>query len=275
MRTSSLESMLLDAERLRAFAGATQAEGLSQEESEDALLSDIVEISTRVRKPRLPGMRQEHSYRHQGTGLLITESGFVLTAYHVVKHFIKEWKREAERLHKGEASLDEWLASDALRYAIAGQGGGLFPLDVTCWSVWPSRDIALIKALTSGEDGIPYRPYRVADRNLAKGNLVTAYGIAGKALGKGEGRVVESGMTLPQYCNPKAGEAIAGHFSTDIPVQSGTSGGAFVNSKGEYAGMVCWGWADTDEAGGACIGDIRSFVAAYAERLERIAAGKN
>ena len=281
MESSPLEGLLLDAERLRAFAEASQAEGLSPEESEEGLLSDIVEISTRVRKPRLLGRNrksEEHSYRHQGTGLLVTESGFVLTAYHVVKHFIKEWKREAERLHNGEASLDEWLASDAMRYTIACQDGRLFPIDVTAWSVWPSRDIALIKAFPLAEKGgIPYRPYGVAERNLAKGNIVSAHGIAEKKRGGGKGHVIETGMTLPAYyrLSLKPGEALLGHFSTDIPVQSGYSGGAFVNSRGEYAGMVCWGWSDTDEAGGACIDDIRSFVATYAERLERIAAGKN
>src|SRR3989338_5105081 len=118
MSASTLEGLLLDAERLRAFAEASQAEGLSPEESEEGLLSDIVEVSTRVRKPRLFGRNrksEEYSYRHQGTGLLVTESGFVLTAYHGVKHFIRGGRRGAEPPQSGGASLDEWLASDAMR----------------------------------------------------------------------------------------------------------------------------------------------------------------
>ena len=149
--------------------------------------------------PTLEEVGPSNSPKITGTGFFITDDGYLISNYHVVK--------------------------DAAKVRVL-TGVGL--LDVTVVKVDMANDLALLKA------GGQYAPLPIAASRTANlgGTVATVgfpdIGLQGFApkLAKGEIASLSGAADDPRY------------FQISVPVQPGNSGGALVDDKGNVIGIV-------------------------------------
>ncbi|WER48734.1 trypsin-like peptidase domain-containing protein [Cupriavidus sp. WKF15] len=173
--------------------------------------------------------------RHIGSGVVVTESGLVLTSYHVVA----DAKRVEVRFHDG-------LTSEA-----------------TVMQAIPEKDLALVRPKSIPDD-LPAATLG-SSRNLAPGSEVVAVGFP-FGIGPSVSAGVVSGLDR-QFVSPDNKQSLDNLIQFDAAANPGNSGGPLVNMDGEVVGIVTAilnpnqsgtflgiGFAVTIESAGASLG---------------------
>jgi S1-C subfamily serine protease len=135
----------------------------------------------------------------QGSGVIVTEEGHVVTNYHVIRG-----QREIQvRLHNGETFVAEFIDSD------------------------PMLDIAVLKIKGEGD----FRPLKFGDSDrVRRGQIVFA---VGNPFGLGE--TVTQGIISAR--ERSLSDTQRDLFQTDAAINPGNSGGPLVNLQGEIIGI--------------------------------------
>lgn len=158
----------------------------------------------------LPAQRdaqgREVERRNIGSGVVVSQSGHVLTNAHVVD---------------GAATLSIMLASGEQRPAqLVGDD-------------WPFTDLALLSVPPQGLRQIAFG----ASADLRPGELVLA--VSGGSGAFGRGNAVAIGVVSgTDRALPRSGYVLEDLVQTDAAVNSGDSGGALVNLRGEFVGLL-------------------------------------
>lgn len=173
--------------------------------------------------------------RHIGSGVVVTESGLVLTSYHVVA----DAKRVEVMFHDGQTS------------------------EATVMQAIPEKDLALVRPKSIPDDLPPAT--LGSSRNLAPGSEVVAVGFP-FGIGPSVSAGVVSGLGR-QFVSPDGKQSLDNLIQFDAAANPGNSGGPLVNMDGEVVGIVTAilnpnqsgtflgiGFAVTIESAGASIG---------------------
>lgn len=144
--------------------------------------------------------------RHIGTGVVVTESGVILTNYHVVAGA----RRVEVRFH------DRHTAEAALLQAV------------------PEKDLAILQPKSIPDDLPPAT--LGSSRELAPGSEVVAVGFP-FGIGPSVTAGVVSGLDR-QFVSPDDKQRLDKLIQFDAAANPGNSGGPLVNMKGEVVGIV-------------------------------------
>jgi S1-C subfamily serine protease len=162
----------------------------------------------------------------EGTGMLLTPDGLVLTNNHVVE------------------------GAGTIRVKVAGRSSAY---TATVVGVDPTADVALLKL--EGASGLP--TVRVARTPAALGEPVVAIG---NALGLGgsptvtSGTVTALGRAITAMDAGVGSEHLTGLIQTNAGLQPGDSGGPLVNSLGQVVGMDTAAQASGSQGNGPGLG---------------------
>lgn len=141
-----------------------------------------------------------------GTGVVVSQSGHILTAAHVVRGA----QRITVYLQNGEERPARLIADDS-----------------------PFTDAAMLQVNPQGLRAIPFGPSEA----LRPGDFVLAISGGTGQFGKGNtaalGVVSATARTLP-----RAGVTFEDLIQTDATINSGDSGGPLVNLQGEFVGLI-------------------------------------
>jgi S1-C subfamily serine protease len=153
-----------------------------------------------------PGSEEKHTNGAVGTGVVIVDSGIILTALHVVM--------------------------DAETVLVVFADGSESPASVI--SRQPENDLAVLQAMVIPDDLVPATmagsgALRIGDEVAAVGH---PFGIS-NSLSAG----VVSGLGRT-YVSPDTGMVLSGLIQFDAAVNPGNSGGPLVNRDGEVVGIV-------------------------------------
>ncbi|MFF3857184.1 trypsin-like peptidase domain-containing protein [Micromonospora sp. NPDC002575] len=150
----------------------------------------------------------------EGSGVILTEDGYVLTNNHVVAS--ASGKTVKVFFADGKTADAEIVGTD------------------------PKTDLAVVKA--SGVSGLKAATFgdsdamQVGDQVLALGSPLGLQGSVTAGIISARDRTIQAGEGQQQ--DPRQGvSSIAGLLQTDAPINPGNSGGALVNTRGEVIGI--------------------------------------
>jgi len=171
--------------------------------------------------------------RGLGSGVIISDSGYLLTNYHVVE-------RETQItviLYKKTNTAFEKIELKKVKII----------------ALHPYRDIALLKLDLDEEEGLDLKPASFSpDYKVDPGNLIFAIGSP-----LGLERTVTQGIVSSNMRNLGQLRFI----QTDTAINPGNSGGPMFNANGEVVGLVCAGSAQFQGLGfGIPMADIINFL---------------
>ncbi|CAG9167768.1 hypothetical protein LMG23992_00906 [Cupriavidus laharis] len=150
--------------------------------------------------------RGKREASHIGSGVVVTESGLVLTSYHVVA----DAKRVEVRFHDGQTS------------------------EASVLQAFPEKDLAVVKPKSIPDD-LPAATLG-SSRNLAPGSEVVAVGFP-FGIGPSVSAGVVSGLDR-QFVSPDNKQSLDNLIQFDAAANPGNSGGPLVNMDGEVVGIV-------------------------------------
>ncbi|MFI7434702.1 trypsin-like peptidase domain-containing protein [Micromonospora haikouensis] len=150
----------------------------------------------------------------EGSGVILTEDGYVLTNNHVVAS--ASGKTVKVVFADGKSADAEIVGTD------------------------PKTDLAVVKA--GGVSGLKAATFgdsdamQVGDQVLALGSPLGLQGSVTSGIISARDRTIQAGESQQQ--DPRQGvSSIAGLLQTDAPINPGNSGGALVNTRGEVIGI--------------------------------------
>ncbi|ODV41646.1 serine protease [Cupriavidus sp. UYMMa02A] len=149
---------------------------------------------------------EQREARHIGSGVVVTESGLVLTSYHVVA----DAKRVEVRFYDGQTS------------------------EASVLQAIPEKDLAVLKPKSIPDD-LPAATLG-SSRNLAPGAEVVAVGFP-FGIGPSVSAGVVSGLGR-QFVSPDNKQSLDNLIQFDAAANPGNSGGPLVNMDGEVVGIV-------------------------------------
>ncbi len=144
--------------------------------------------------------------RHVGSGVVVTESGMVLTSYHVVA----DAKRVEVRFHDGHMA------------------------EATVVQAFPEKDLAVLRPKSIPDD-LPAATLG-SSRELAPGSEVVAVGFP-FGIGPSVSAGVVSGLDR-HFVSPDRKQSLDKLIQFDAAANPGNSGGPLVNMDGEVVGIV-------------------------------------
>ena len=198
-----------------------------------------------------------------GSGMMITEDGWILTAYHNIENNIEEWKRLTKEMPP-EMHPELWLQDVAKNYMVLDQNKQCYMIDITTSTYDPSFDIALIKAMTLRK-AAPIR-FRIEENDLEHHGKIELLGIDNQSLYQEQGKITSTfeDMKIGNYATGEITRTIYDTFITDAKGIPGISGGVLMNPEGELAGMANYiirrDSKKSGNTGGAKIKNILNFV---------------
>ncbi|CAG9186000.1 S1C family serine protease [Cupriavidus pinatubonensis] len=151
-------------------------------------------------------LKEKREASHIGSGVVITESGLVLTSYHVVA----DAKRVEVMFHDGQTS------------------------EASVLQAIPEKDLAVVKPKSIPDD-LPAATLG-SSRNLAPGAEVVAVGFP-FGIGPSVSAGVVSGLDR-QFISPDARQSLENLIQFDAAANPGNSGGPLINMDGEVVGIV-------------------------------------
>lgn len=250
-------------ESLVALNMALHDNELSREKSENTISQNLVAVG----KITVNGNSFSGS---GGQGLMITEDGWVITAYHVIEPYVAEWKQISREEPYTPENAAEWLNSLKNKYCVVRPNYIRYPIDVTVFCYNEARDIALIKAVTSRRP----RPikYKVA-LDLFKGEEVTLLSLDNFDLVRNSGYVTAASEPSTVLKD----RVILDVFHTSAHAKRGYSGSIFTNKEGAVCGVTLFGsykpGDETGESGGTDIKNILSLVKENAYQIGTVLLG--
>ena len=258
-------------ESILALSEALEGKDITEQESENNIADNLVSV---VGFDGEPSCHADGSIRVKAkgacTGLLITTDGFVLTAYHAISLYIDDWKRIRKEHPPTEANVNSWLEDVKMRYVIVDQNRGVYPIDVTFYARDPFRDIALIKAVNFRKPK-PV-PFLTATRDLEVDDTIKLLGLKDQRPHNQYGQVINA-STDQEAKYIETGKKVFTYdtFLTDAYAVPGFSGGPFLTSRGEFAGVALYsqliGIGEIGHAGGGKVRNIVNLVKIAVDEL--------
>ncbi len=216
---------------LYAFANTpNEARGISVEKSLEEITKNIVLV-------KIVDKNKEDLYN--GSGLMITTDGYVITAYHVVEDIPPNGKIIIKTGEKKE-------------YIVSRQNG-----------IWYNRntDLAILKAKKHSLHPTPIKALVDRKDALKKGCEVNVIGYRDGHVRNSIGIITASRLR----CKFKGSDyKIHDLFETDVRGKCGQSGGAIINANGELVGIVIYAFGKINKElgwiGGARISNALKYV---------------
>lgn len=179
--------------------------------------SPVVAISAKV-SPSVVGIKITYSYElfkgysteteGEGSGIIYSQDGYIVTNYHVIEAAISDEKAKVEVALEGS---EEWITATLVGYD-----------KVT--------DLAVIKIDKTGLQAAEFG----TSSNLKVGDIAVAIG---NPLGQDFAGTVTSGIISALNRTITTDGRTYKLIQTDAAINSGNSGGALANSKGEVIGI--------------------------------------
>jgi hypothetical protein len=172
------------------------------------------------------------SFEYGGSGLFLSEDGFVLTAHHVIKNYMDQWTKIAQNYEVNDSRPWELLESLGTEYhrMTVNTKGVNYLVDPRFLATNDLMDLALIKVFPLHPDKKYRGPIdiQVEKEVLPRGEEVTIYGlippnaVPWSSTGK---------ITTPINYHPS-------QFTSNISSSRGTSGGFFMTDNGRFYGIM-------------------------------------
>ena len=179
--------------------------------------SPVVAISAKV-SPSVVGIKVTYSYEifkgysaeteGEGSGIIYSQDGYIVTNYHVIEEAIDDEKAKVEVALEGS---EQWIAA-----AIVGYD--------------KITDLAVIKIEKTGLQAAEFG----TSNDLKVGDIAVAIG---NPLGKEFAGTVTSGVISALNRSITTDGRTYKLIQTDAAINSGNSGGALANSKGQVIGI--------------------------------------
>lgn len=221
----------------------TKEANLPFKESEKNILDNVVSVNS---------LGRTKGTLNCGSGLMITKTGFVITAYHVVSDFIHEWNTA---MTNAEDYSRTYLRNLKENCYITTQRNGDYSIDPTFCFYSSLFDTALIKAQIY-EKPEPIK-FNIAKTDLQYGEEVKLYTYTHEQFRRRMGKVMFQYYPCPTIVKVNT-------FLTNASGALGFSGAPFVNSSGELSGMALYILRDkgktTGDTGGIKISHIIAFA---------------
>ena len=202
-----------------------------------------------------------------GTGLQLTTDGFVLTAYHNIRGYEEDWRRINKENPLKKTNVASWMEDMKRKYVVVDQQRKAYPIDTTFWATNPAFDIALIKAVTEKRAGAI--KFKTMEQDLKVGDEIKLLGLRDQRMYNQYGRVISSDVEWIADGKEKPDT-----FLTDAYGVPGFSGGVFVSTKGEFAGLSLYiqrnGTVEIGHAGGAKVRNIVNLLKESARELNKL-----
>lgn len=248
---------------------------LTEQESEKNIADNLVVVAgfDGVNERRADGSVNMKG-KEIGTGLRLTTDGFILTAYHNIQAYEKDWRRINTENPAIEANIHSWMEDMKMRYAVVDQQRNAYPIDTTFWATNPALDIALIKAVIL-EKPEPI-DFRLVTGDLEVGDEIKLLGLRDQKQYNQYGKVISASRDTPiDYA--ETGELVSttyDTFLTDAYGIPGFSGGVFTTLRGEFAGLALYiqrnGNGQIGHTGGAKARNIVNLVKESAYELNKL-----
>ena len=187
----------------------------------------------------------------KGTGFLVTEGGFLVTARHVIRNYEKEWRTICKQSPPpSDEDWISWLEPHAHQYFIEYQGQ-CFPLDISVWNDDPHHDVVVLKAVMRSpvitpeeardpqfwlrkNHAVPFLHRGHLEGDQLPGNEeIEIYGMRTGVVSPQFGRI-----TYTERMAKLGGQQVRDMFLTDVYIQAGYSGAPVLNSRGFCIGMA-------------------------------------
>jgi hypothetical protein len=244
---------------------------MSSRDSEDSIFNNIVTVAMLKDAPaKKEGGLDSYKTKSLGSGLMITEDGFVITAYHNIEAYEDEWRMLNREKPRTMENFPEWIHMLRKKYIIINHEKTDYAIDIRFWAANRAYDIALIKAITFKQPR-PIR-FRMDISNLKKGDDIKLFSLRDQKSYNQLGKVI-----TPSYEAriPSAdGEDIVctyDNFLTDAYGVPGFSGGAFLRYDGRFCGLATHTTGEGKEVehtGGTKARNILRLVMAAEEGLK-------
>lgn len=230
--------------------------------NESQLISDIatavspsvvsVDVTSQAQQTDFFGRNRSFEQQSAGTGIILSEDGYVVTNRHVVD----EGSTEVSLTLSDGTTLDD--------VSIVGRTAASDPLDIAFLKINDKKGKKLTPAKL-GDSG----KVRVGDKVIAIGNALGQFqNTVTSGIISGYGRSVEAGDSSGESV-----ESLQNLFQTDASINEGNSGGPLVNINGEVIGInTAVAGAGAENVGFAIpINDIQGLVKSVIKngKLER------
>lgn len=231
-RAEALENIValrysLDGKSGRRISPAESLDGIKRN------VGMVCALNPRCRKDC--GDQFEVSAKSHGSGLLLTNSGFMLTAYHNIADYLLDW----DRMHRDRLSrrfdIPSYISYMGRRYVVSDQDHELFPIDVSFRAVFKEYDLALIKAIVPVMDVAPNR-FMTCQQDVLWGDAVAVHGLRSADVESRCGFVRDSAVPFVEC---QRGVLIHDTYLTDIEGTYGYSGAPVVH-RGCLAGVALY-----------------------------------
>jgi S1-C subfamily serine protease len=182
----------------------------------------------------------------QGTGVMLTQDGYVLTAYHCIENFLPDWERLAKERPQNSKELAEWREHTKSNYCLfkkTEMGVDEFPIDFSNYALDEKHDLALIKIIT-GKEPMPTGVV-LSSVEPNHNEPVSIYGLTkpGITVYTSTGLVRfywHDNFKITHLGEQERNKEFIVHdaFLTDARAVPMVSGGALLNSRGQFIGVV-------------------------------------
>ena len=231
----------------------------TSEKSEPFPLENIVRIHLR---PSNKDMVPNKDY--SGTGILLTNSGYLLTANHVIRKVHPKWQsfqREFQENPLRKFQHNKFLSEN---YFITTQSDERFRIDCSYTRTLPQKDLALLKV----ELPTCYHvsSFAVRKHSLEPGERVSTNGYTKGNLTTSRGFVTDTNQVTRMQGIPIP---VENSFTTSSTSYPGNSGGAYIDEQGRLAGMILFGNGGKGfYSGGVEATDLTAMVTSAVYELE-------
>jgi hypothetical protein len=175
-----------------------------------------------------------------GNGLLLTTDGFIITAYHVIENYLKNWTELKRMMPSGTTEKLSWLEKLKPFYNVKDLQGKEHPIDMTCMAFNKKLDIALIKAVIQKKPE-PIR-YKFLGRDLTYGEDIKLVSLNQEMRHCEQfGKIVGPYLGSMKIGSPGTKNTeIFDTFITDAYATPGYSGSVFTTLNWEIAGVASY-----------------------------------
>ncbi len=233
MITKTPDEATLEIKALQEFG--TEECTDSPNDRESRVRDNVVLFNGRI----LDKHKNRTTRQNRGSGLLLTHSGFFLTAYHVIAQHLPLWKELSRSYQQGRISLERMKSMMQDDFYILEPNGRKSIIDPTEITPSTGYDLAILKTFRRGLFA-PFM-YGIREHDLADGDTVKLFGMQKDGPYESDGVVTDSTVSVHKTGSnymPGGSHYKYDAFRTDAHSKLGISGGPFVNVDGDWVGIV-------------------------------------
>jgi hypothetical protein len=222
-----------------------EVKDMSKKHSEEVIYDNIVTLRVYGEFKEPSGEGMYISEKSSGTGFMITNDGFILTAYHCIDDYIDDWK-DINKNHLEIFKEEDPYFLRKNKYYIYDREKKSYPVDTRFYAFNKDLDLALIKVIKN--DYIFAHHFKTINQDLKEGEEIKLFAYRDNIPYNQLGKVVDLRF-CDNVCDrdKKNEKKIYDVFYTNAYSIPGFSGGIFTTIKGEFAGMILYNKQDEKE----------------------------